>query len=160
MAPPFAALALGGLLLYLADRPRAVYLVIAFAAAAAMTQVHPGSAIQLVTMALALFIFRRRARLSHVLAGAAVFGLLYLPYLAYQIGTGWVDFRAVGNLAGQETTISSAAALLSLDLIHAQGLYRAVGRAGVFDQCDCAIYRLLGGSRLAAVAEPRSRDAE
>ena len=111
MVPPFAALTLGGLLLYLADRPRAVYLVIAFAAAAAMTQVHPGSAIQLVTMALALFIFRRRARLSHVLAGAAVFGLLYLPYLAYQIGTGWVDFLAVGNLAGQETTISSAAAL-------------------------------------------------
>ena len=57
MVPPFAALALGGLLLYLADRPRWQYLVVSFVAAAVMTQVHPGSAIQLVTIVLALLLF-------------------------------------------------------------------------------------------------------
>ena len=126
MVPPFAALALGSLMLYLTDRPRRSYLVVAFAAAAVMTQVHPGSAVQLLTIGLALILFRRRVRWGDVGAGAAVFSILYLPYLAYQIGTGWADFRAVGAVAGQASALSSAAALLSLDLIRAQGLLRAV----------------------------------
>ena len=140
MVPPFAALALGGLLLYLAHRPRAIYLVVSFAAAAAMTQVHPGSAVQLVTMGLALLLFRRRARLAHALAGAAVFALLYLPYLVYQIGTGWADFRAIGDVAGQEASFSGAAVLLSLDLIRAQGLHRAVPRVVAFDALAAGVF--------------------
>ena len=133
MVPPFAALALGGLLLYLAHRPRAIYLVVAFAGAAGMTQVHPGSAVQLGTMGLALLLFRWRVRPAQVLAGAAVFALLYVPYLVYQIGTGWADFRAIGDVAGQAASFSGAAVLLSLDLIRAQGLYRAAPRVVAFD---------------------------
>ena len=140
MAPPFAALALGGLLLYLAERPRPVYLIVSFAAAAAMTQVHPGTAVQLLTMGLSLLLFRRRARLRHVLLGAAVFALLYLPYLVYQIGTGWADIRSIGEVVGQETTFSGAAALLSLDLIHAQGLFRSVPRVATFDALMTALF--------------------
>lgn len=131
MVPPFAALALGGLLLYLAprprgDQPRALYLIGAFAAAAAMTQVHPGSAVQVGTMGLALLLFRRRVRWSHVAAAAAVFVALYIPYILYQFGVGWGDFQAMGGVAGQESSFSVAAVLLSLDLIRSQGLYRAV----------------------------------
>ena len=140
LVPPFGALALGGLLLYLADRPRAVYLIGSFAAAAAMTQLHPGSAIQLLTMGLALLLFRRRVRLTHVLAGVAVFALLYMPYLLYQIGTGWADFRAAGDLAGQDATFGPAAVLLSLDLIRAQGLYRSVPRTAAFDAVAVVLF--------------------
>lgn len=140
MVPPFAALALGGLLLYLAERPRPVYLIVSFAAAAAMTQVHPGTAVQLATIALTLLLFRRRVRLRDVLAGAAVFALLYLPYLVYQIGAGWADFRAIGGVAGQESTLSGAAVLLSLDLIRAQGLYRAAPRVVAFDALAAALF--------------------
>lgn len=140
MVPPFAALALGGLLLYLAERPRPAYLIAAFAAAAAMTQVHPGTVVQLGAMGLALLLFRRRVRWSHVAAGAAVFILLYLPYLIYLAGTGWADLRAVGDVAGQETTLSSAAWLLSLDLIQAQGLYRAVPWTTTFDDLAAAVF--------------------
>lgn len=140
MVPPLAALALGGLLLYLADRPRAVYLILSFAAAAAMTQVHPGTAVQLVTIAFALLLFRRRVRLGHVLAATAVFALLYVPYLIYQIGAGWADFRAIGGVAGQEATLSGAAVLLSLDLIRAQGLYRAVPRVVAFDALATVLF--------------------
>ncbi|RIK19447.1 MAG: hypothetical protein DCC51_08880 [Anaerolineae bacterium] len=140
MVPPFAALALGGLLLYLAERPRAVYLVGAFAAAAVMTQVHPGTAVQLGTIGLALLLFHRRVRWTHVAAGAAVFAALYLPYLAYQIGTGWADFRAMGDLAGEDPTLSAAAVLLSLDLIHAQGLHRSVAGVVRFDALISALF--------------------
>ena len=140
MVPPFAALALGGLMLYLAERPRALYLVVSFAAASAMTQVHPGSAVQLATIALALLIFRQRVQWHHVLAGVAVFAALYLPYLVYQIGTGWADFRAVGQVAGQESLFSDAAALLSLDLIHAQGLSRSVPGVVAFDNLATGLF--------------------
>ncbi len=140
MVPPFAAPALGGLLLYLAERPRPAYLVIAFAAAAAMTQVHPGTAVQVGTMGLALLLFRRRVRPRHVVAGAAVFALLYVPYLVYLAGTGWADLRAMGDVTGQETALSGAALLLSLDLIQAQGLYRAVPRTTLFDALAAAVF--------------------
>jgi hypothetical protein len=140
MVPPFAALALGGLMLYLAERPRAAYLIVSFAAAAAMTQVHPGSAVQLLTMALALLLFRRRVLWRHVLIGATVFVLLYVPYLIYQIGTDWADLRAIGGVAGQEATISGAAVGLSLDLIRAQGLYRAIPLTRAFDALAVALF--------------------
>ena len=159
LVPPFAALALGGLLLYLFDRPRSVYLVGCFAATAAMIQVHPGSAVQLLTIAVALLLYRRRVRPAHVVAGAAVFALLFLPYLLYQIGTGWADLAAVEATAGQEATFSSAALRLSLDLLRAQGLYRAVPRVEAFDilatglfvaALGVVVWRLLFGGKGAA----------
>ena len=140
LVPPFAALALGGLLLYLFDRPRAIYLIGCFAAAAAMIQLHPGSAVQLLTIALALLLYRRRVRPTHVVAGAAVFALLFLPYLLYQIGTGWADLAAVRGVAGQEATFSSAALRLSLDLIRAQGLYRAAPGVEFFDALAMGLF--------------------
>ena len=140
MVPPFAALTLGGLLLYLFDRPRAVYLVGCFAAAAAMIQVHPGSAVQLLTIAAALLLYRRRVRPAHVVAGAAVFALLFLPYLLYQIGTGWADLTAVRGVSGQEATFSSAALRLSLDLIRAQGLYGAAPGVVAFDALAVGLF--------------------
>ena len=159
LVPPFAALALGGLLLYLFDRPRAVYLVGSFAATAAMIQVHPGSAVQLLTIAVALLLYRRRVRPAHVVVGAAVFALLFLPYLLYQIGTGWADLAAVRATAGQEATFSSAALRLSLDLLRAQGLYRAVPGVEAFDALAAGLFvvalgvvvwRVLFGGRGAA----------
>ena len=159
LVPPFAALALGALLLYLFDRPRAVYLVGSFAATAAMIQVHPGSAVQLLTIAVALLLYRRRVRPAHVVVGAAVFALLFLPYLLYQIGTGWADLAAVRATAGQEATFSSAALRLSLDLLRAQGLYRAVPGVEAFDALAAGLFvaalgvvvwRVLFGGRGAA----------
>jgi len=142
MVPPFAALALGGLLLYLFDRPRAGYLVGSLAAAAAMIQVHPGSAVQLLTIALALLLYRRRVRPAHLLPAAAVFALLFAPYLRYQMGTGWADLATVRALAGQEATFSSAAVRLSLDLLRAQGLYRAVPGVELFDALATGLFIL------------------
>jgi hypothetical protein len=140
LVPPFAALALGGLLLYLFDRPRALYLVGCFAATAAMIQVHPGSAVQLLTIAVALLVYRRRVRPAHVVVGAAVFALLFLPYLLYQIGTGWADLAAIRATAGQAAAFSSAALRLSFDLIRAQGLYRAVPGVEAFDALATGLF--------------------
>ena len=139
MVPPFAALALGLLLLYLFDRPRAAYLIGCFAAAAAMVQVHPGTAVQLLTIGLALLLHRRRVRPAHLLAAMAVFAALFVPYLLYQVGTGWADLATIRATAGQEATFSSAAVRLSLDLLRAQGLYRAVPGVAAFDVLAVAL---------------------
>ncbi len=139
MVPPFAALTLGLLLLYLFERPRAVYLIGCFAAAAAMVQVHPGTAVQLLVIALALLLHRRRVRPAHLLAAAAVFAALFVPYLLYQMGTGWADLATIRATAGQEAAFSSAALRLSLDLLRAQGLYRAVPGVVAFDALAAAL---------------------
>ncbi|MEZ4517425.1 MAG: glycosyltransferase family 39 protein [Chloroflexota bacterium] len=142
MVPPFAALALGGLLLYIVERPRAIYLIIAFVAAAAMTQVHPGTAVQVLVMGLVLLLFRRRVRWSHVIMAGLVFAAMYLPYLLYQISTGWADVQAMGSVAGQEAAFSTAALRLSLDLIRVQGLLRSVPRTAFFDALATALFAI------------------
>ncbi len=133
MVPPFAALALGSLLLYIAGPPRWYWLLITFGATAVMTQVHPGTAVQMGTIGIVLLLFRRRVNWWHVAAGAGLFALLYVPYLLYQVGTGWADIRAMGELAGEAATFSPAAALLSLDLVRAQGLFRSIPRTALAD---------------------------
>jgi len=122
MLPVFAALTLTALLLYFAVQPRAFYLVLAFVSAACMTQVHPGSAMQLGTMGLIMLLFWRRLRLWPLLAGIAAFVLLYVPFLMYENGVGWQDVQATLALAGEPSTFSPAAILVSLDLLHVKGL--------------------------------------
>ena len=153
MVPPFAALALGGLMLYLAERPRALYLVVSFAAASAMTQVHPGSAVQLATIALALLIFRQRVRWHHVLAGVAVFAALYLPYLVYQIGTGWADFsgRGASGRAGVAVQRRGCAAQPGPNPRPRAFALRA-GRRRLRPSGDGTISSLVGAGGLALVA--------
>lgn len=165
MVPAFAALTLAGLLLYITDEPRWYYLVGAAAALAVMTQVHPGSAIQAATTALVLLIYWRRVRWMHVILAAAVFVVLYVPYSLYLAGTGWGDLRAMAGLAGDGSALSSAAALLSLDLIHAQGLWRAAPRTSFFDglmtvlflgALALMVWRGIRGWREARAARPES----
>lgn len=122
MIPVFATLTLTSLLLYFAAQPRAVYLLLAFVGAACLTQVHPGSAVQLGTMAIILVLFWRQLRWRPLVAGIAVFVLLYVPFLLYEQGVGWMDVTAVMNLSSDPAAWDAAAVLVSLDLLHARGL--------------------------------------
>jgi hypothetical protein len=133
MVPVFACLTLSFMLLYFAVSPQAVYMVAALVAAACMTQVHPGTSIQLVTMALIGFLFWRKLRLWPLVTGMAAFALLYVPYLVYEINVGWEDAKAVLSLAGQPAGFSAAALLVSLDLVRAQGLLSSVAGVVWFD---------------------------
>lgn len=122
MIPVFATLTLVSLLLYFAVWPRGVYLVLAFVGAACMTQVHPGSVMQLGTMGLIGLLFWRRLRVWPLVAGVAAFVALYVPFLLYENGVGWTDVTATLSLAGQPSAFSRAAVLVSLDLLHGKGL--------------------------------------
>jgi 4-amino-4-deoxy-L-arabinose transferase-like glycosyltransferase len=145
LVPFFATLTLSSLLLYFALHPRGIYLVLAFVGAACMTQVHPGSMMQLGTIGLILLVFWRQVRPWPLLAGVLLFILLYVPFLMYQNGVGWMDVRATLAMAGEPGTFSPASLLLSLDLLHAKGLRPT---AVLSNPLDTAMSLLFGFSLL------------
>jgi len=142
MIPFFASLTLAALLLYFAVEQKGIYLVLAFVGAAGLTQVHPGSVMQLISIGLVLVVFWRKLRPLPLLAGVLAFILLYTPFLIYELGVGWTDISAVLSFAGQEATISPAAAMVSLDLLHSQGLTQSMPGLRFFDLLATIIFGL------------------
>jgi 4-amino-4-deoxy-L-arabinose transferase-like glycosyltransferase len=142
MIPVFASLTLAALLLYFAVEQKGIYLVLVFIGAACLTQVHPGSVMQLLTIGLIMVVFWRRLRLRPLLIGIAAFVLLYVPFLLYEIGVGWTDVSATLSFAGQESITSRAAVLLTLDLLHAKGLLGAVDGLRLFDTLATLLFGL------------------
>jgi hypothetical protein len=133
LVPVFASLMAACLLLYFAVEQRPLYLILSFVWAAFMTQVHPGTVVQLATMALICAIFWRKLKLWPLLVGGAIFALSYVPFLLYESGVGWADVKTALDLAGGPAPVSPAAVLLSIDLLRAQGLSRAVAGVVPFD---------------------------
>lgn len=133
MLPVFSSLTLAFLLIYFAVDQRARYLILSFVAAACMTQVHPGASIQLAAMVIIFIIFRHKLKPWSLVVGVTLFIGLYIPFLMYQIGVGWSDFREALDLAQQPATTSMASLLLSLDLLQAKGLLGGVKNTAVFD---------------------------
>ncbi len=133
LVPIFATLALACLLIYFAAEQRAVYLILSFVWAACMTQVHPGSAPLLLAMGLGSVLFWRKLGAWPLLAGAALFVLLYVPFLVYENGVGWIDVKAALEISRQPASFSPAALLVSLDLLHARGLLPYVQHVAQFD---------------------------
>ncbi len=133
MVPVFSALTLASLTLYLTIRPRPIYLILTFVWAACMTQVHPGSAVQLLTVGLVLLVFRRRVRLWPLVVGVITLVLLYIPYLLYESGVGWGDVKAILEIGRQPASFSAAAVLVSVDLVRVRGLFGQASLASLFD---------------------------
>jgi hypothetical protein len=122
MVPVFSSLTLACLLAYFAVEQRPIYLIFSFVWAACMTQVHPGTGVQLLTTGLICALFWRKLRFWPLVAGVALFALLYTPFLLYERGVHWMDVQAVLELARQPVPFSPAVILVSLDILHAQGL--------------------------------------
>lgn len=148
MVPVFAALMFACLLLYFAAEQRPLYLILSFVWAACMTQVHPGTLIQLATMGLVCALYWRKLKLWPLLTGGAILALSYVPFLLYERGVGWIDVRAMLDLAGQPSPWSPAAVLLSVDLLRAQGL---LSSAAYVAQADALAAVLLALSLAYAV---------
>ena len=133
MVPVFASLMFACLLLYFAVEQRSIYLILGFVWAACMTQVHPGTVIQLLTMGLVCVVFLRKLRIWPLVVGSAIFVLSYVPFLLYESGVGWADVKVLFDLAGELAPLSPAAIFLSFDLLRAQGLFKAARYVVEFD---------------------------
>jgi hypothetical protein len=148
MVPVFASLMFACLLLYFAVEQRPLYLILSFVWAACMTQVHPGTLIQLGTMGLVCALYWRKLKLWPLLTGGAILVLSYVPFLLYERGVGWIDVQAMFDLAGEPSPWSPAAVLLSVDLLRARGL---LGDAAYVTQFDALAAVLLALSLAYAV---------
>jgi 4-amino-4-deoxy-L-arabinose transferase-like glycosyltransferase len=124
MIPAFAALTLVALLLYFAVEQRGIYLISVFIGAACLTQVHPGAYMQIGSIGLVFLLFWRKLKVWPLLIGFVTFVLLYVPFLMYENGVGWMDVPAVLAMLEQPSMFSWAAVLVSLDLLHGQGLLK------------------------------------
>jgi len=153
MVPVFATLTFACLLLYFAVEQRPIYLILSFVWAACMTQVHPGTMIQLLAMALLFALFWRKLRVWPLAAGVVIFALMYTPFLLYESGVGWIDVKAALEVARQPASLSAAAVLVSADLLHARGLLGSARYALQFDTLATALlaisltYALGAGAR-------------
>ncbi len=145
MVPVFSSLMLACLLLYFVVEQRPIFLILSFLWAACMTQVHLGSAVQLLTMGLIFVIFWRRLKVWPLIIGAAVFALSYVPFLLYETSVGWADVRAALEVTAQSTALSPAAVLVSLDLLHAQGLSKGIKHVATFDTLATGIFTVALG---------------
>ena len=142
LVPVFSSLTLACLLAYFAVEQRPAYLILSFVWAACMTQVRPGSSVQLLTMGLICALFWRKLRAWPLIAGVITFVLLYVPFLMYERGVGWIDVQATLELARQPAPFSLAAVLVSTDLLHTQGLLRVVKHAIEFDNLATVLLAL------------------
>lgn len=139
MVPVFASLTCACLLLYFAVEQRPIYLILSFVWAACMTQVHPGTMVQLLVMGLLFALFWRKLRVWPLIAGVAIFALMYVPFLLYESGVGWVDVQAALQVARQPASPSVAAVLVSADLLHARGLLGSARHVLQFDTLATAL---------------------
>jgi len=139
--PLFSTLLLGSLLTVVAgDRRRPLHLALSFLWLAAVTQLHLSGLVLVPVVGLALIIFRRRwwpagrhvgswKGLWPLLLGAALFLLLYLPFILYEAAVGFGDAQAVWNALrgagdGGQATVNAASWLLTRDLTTGAGFSR------------------------------------
>ena len=168
--PLFSTLLLGSLLAVFAGGRRLVHLAIAFLWLAAVTQLHLSALALIPVVGIVLLIFRRRwwpaagqngswKRLWPLLLGAALFLLLYAPFIRYEAATGFGDVRAVyaalrggqSTLTGDvsEATVNAASWLLALDLTTGAGFARGYS---AWRQAVWPAFPLLAVARLLFVA--------
>lgn len=153
MVPVFSALTLVCLMLYFAADEGGIYLFLSFLWASCMTQVHPGSSVQLLTMGVVFALFWRKLRVWPLLLGVSLFILTYVPYLMYENAMGWADVKAMLELAGEPAPISAASVLLSVDWLHARGLLDSAAYLTQFDRLATVLlafsllYALWAGAR-------------
>lgn len=157
MVPIFSSLMLACLLVYFVAEQRPILLILSFVWAACMTQVHMGTAIQLGTMGLVCALFWRRLKVKPLVIGGAVFVLLYVPFLLYERSVGWVDVHAAFQTTSQPTSLTPAALLVSLDLLHGQGLLDAASYVATFDTVATVLFAIALGYVVYEVAQEIAR---
>ena len=122
LVPFFAAATFVLIWLYVTQKNSVWYLLGSSVAAACMTQVHPGSVIQLGAMLLILLLNWRKVYVWHLLVSGLVFIALYIPWILYESSVGWIDVITILSLGGESAEFSAASFLVSLDLMQGQGV--------------------------------------
>jgi 4-amino-4-deoxy-L-arabinose transferase-like glycosyltransferase len=123
--PAFSSMLLAFLLLYFADTPKPVYLIASGVCLAAVIQSHMISVALLPVLVLVAILYFKRLRPEPLLIAAALFALTFLPYLLFQIQTGFRDWhRLLSALTGGGTADLQSVHFVAT-LLGSEGAYPA-----------------------------------
>ena len=130
MVPGFAGIFYACLLLYFAEQPRSIYLIVGALSLAAAVQAHPTALLLALVAGVAGLCFPQRLRLKPILISAGLFALTFVPFLIFEIRHGFVDWSYLRAGMGQPVETSLVPVTLLLDLLQSKGAYYTLGSAG------------------------------
>lgn len=130
LVPGFASIFYACLLLYFADQPKVLYIILGALSLSAAIQCHPTALVLAGVAVIVGVCFHRRLRLKPLLAGAGLFLLSFTPYVVFEFQHSFVDWQTLRSSLGQTAQISLAPLTLALELLQSNRVYDTLGSAG------------------------------
>jgi len=127
--PPFSTLLLGSLLAAFTDRRRELNLVLTFLWLSAAIQLYTPSLALVPIVGLLFWVFRKKLTLRPLLIGALLFLLSFVPFLIYEIATGFMDLADFQQATSGAVKTNLASVAISVELARAQGIWQTMGAA-------------------------------
>jgi 4-amino-4-deoxy-L-arabinose transferase-like glycosyltransferase len=129
MIPFFSTLLLGSLLAAFITPRRRLPIVLSFLWIAAAVQLHLASVALVPAVALLFWIFCHRLSLKTLLIGAALFALTFLPFVIYEIQTGFMDLTDFRQTTGGPAQTNFSSVAIAVELARGRGIWQTVGAA-------------------------------
>ena len=126
LLPPFVGLFFAALFSTIVKRkPRQLILV--FLWLACLIQLHLSALAFIPLVASLLVIFRCRIRLVPLLAGLLVFGLIFAPYIYYDVAHGWINLRTFIEVSRGPGAFDLKSAQYAAQIIAGRGYHALAG---------------------------------
>jgi 4-amino-4-deoxy-L-arabinose transferase-like glycosyltransferase len=129
LVPGFASLFYACVLLYFADQPKAVYVIVGALSLSAAIQFHPTALVLAAVVAIVGVCFYRRLRVKPLLVGAGLFLLSFAPYLIFELQHNLIDWHTLRSSLGQTAQTDLAPLTLMLELLQSKRIYDTLGSA-------------------------------
>jgi hypothetical protein len=131
--PLFTLLFFYSVLKWTVDK-KSKYLVPSFLFMACMWQLHLTSMVLVLVLPIVWLAFRPPVEIKHLLAGIAVFFIMFSQYIYYESNHGFDDFRVMAEYIGRPSVFRPVGILLPLELMTSRGFdYSLGGEYGKFE---------------------------
>jgi 4-amino-4-deoxy-L-arabinose transferase-like glycosyltransferase len=112
-----------------AGRRSALHLALIFLWVSAAIQLYTPSLAVVLVVGLLLWIFRKRLTLRPLLIGVSLFVLSFVPFLIYEIETGFMDLYDFQQATHGTVQTNLASVAIGLELVRAQGVWHTMRSA-------------------------------
>jgi len=129
MVPLFSTLLLGSLLFAFTGRRKSLHLALAFLWLAGAIQLHLASVALIPAVGLLFWVVRHKLALRPLLVGALLFLLTFLPFLIYEVETGFIDLADFRQATSGTVNVNLAPVAIALELAGEKGIWHTMGAA-------------------------------
>ncbi|TET50252.1 MAG: hypothetical protein E3J64_08485 [Anaerolineales bacterium] len=125
--PASSAMLLACLLLYFADSPKPIYVILGALCLAVAIQTHLTSVALVPVVATVAIVFRRRIKLRPFLVAGVLFALTFLPFLLFQFQTDFADWHKLRRGLGGVAQVNLDSLRQIAILLRSPGAYPGLG---------------------------------